>query len=224
MATIHSLAVEKRETKGKSGARSLRREGKVPCIIYGCGEEQMPISASLNELRTTISKGNFKSRVLDIVLDGKPIRVIPREVQLHPVTDVPEHVDFLRLNDDSKVKVSVLIDFLNLDRSPGLKRGGVLNIVRRKLELICSATSIPERLTVDLAGAQIGHTVHFSHIDIPEGTEATITDRDFTIATIVGRTAKTEEEEEAAEEAEEAEAAEGGEEGGEASAEEAKEE
>jgi large subunit ribosomal protein L25 len=187
MAAVANLAVEKREQSGKGAARAVRREGKVPGVIYGGKEKELNISIEQRLLVREVLKGSFTSRVFDLEVGGSKIRALPREVQFHPVTDVPEHVDFMRITADSKVHVFVHVNFLNADKAPGIKRGGVLNIVRHEIELICSPEKIPTQLTADLAGLEIGGSIHASHIKLPEGTQYAIKGRDFTVATIAGR-------------------------------------
>lgn len=202
------LVAEKREETGKGPARRLRMAGKVPAIIYGNKGKEENITLGLKELYKEYHKGKFKSKIIDIKIGNQIVKTLPRDIQLHPVTDMPEHADFLRVSDDSIVNVWVNIELINTDKSPGLKRGGVLNLVRHQVEVYARADSIPDHLTVDLAGLQIGETIHNSRIAYPEGVSAVISDRDFTIATIVGRSMKTEEEEAADAAAAEAAAAE----------------
>lgn len=208
MTGIIELQAQVREKSGKGPSRRLKAAGMVPAIIYGLQKDAVMISADVTEFMRRYREGNFKSRLVDIALGKDKIRTIPRDVQLHPVTDLPEHVDFMRVNDDSIVNVFVPVNFVNYEQSPGLKRGGVLSVIRREIELLCVASKIPQMLTVDLSGLQIGDSVHFSSITLSEGVQPTITDRDFTIATVVGRVQKTAEEIEE-EEAAEAAAAEG---------------
>lgn len=195
---VNALIAEVRENTGKGAARALRREGKIPAIIYGGKKEEQKIATDANELFKTYLRGNFQSKLLDLDFGKEKVRVIPCDIQLHPVTDAPLHADFKRVNNDSKVHVWIHVKFLNADKAPGLKRGGVLSIVRREIELICRADSIPTVLEIDLAGVKIGESLHSHSITFPEGVEPAIKDRDFTIATIVGRTMKTEEEEDEA--------------------------
>lgn len=186
------LIAEKRENKGKGASRALRREGKIPAIIYGNKADEVSISTNLKEIQKEYLKGNFTSRVYEIELGKEKITVLPRDVQLHPVSDVALHADFQRVDNDTKVHVLIPVHFLNREKSPGLKRGGVLSIIRREVELICRADSIPEFLELDLEGVKIGESLHSHSVKYPEGVEPAITDRDFTIATIVGKTAKDE--------------------------------
>jgi large subunit ribosomal protein L25 len=193
------LQAEIREGAGKGVARALRREGKIPGIIYGGDKGEIRIATNLKELFLQYSKGGFNSKLLDLEIGKEKLRVIPRAVQLNPVTDVPIHADFMRVTDSTKVHVFVKVKFLNEETCLGLKRGGVLNIIRRQVELICRADSIPTSLEVDLAEVNIGESVHAHNTTFPKGTSPAITTRDFTIAAIVGRAAEVEEEEVAAE-------------------------
>ncbi len=203
MAATSSIAAEARDRVGKGAARALRRAGRVPAVVYGDNKEPLAISLDRNELIHEIAKPGFFRRLYDIKVDGKTHRTLPRDVQKHPVTDMPLHVDFLRVSAKAKIAVAVAVVFENEDESPGLKRGGVLNIVRREIELVCPATAIPEAVHVDLTGLEIGDGVHISNITLPPDCEPTITDRDFTIATIAAPTIAVEEAE-GEEEAEEA--------------------
>jgi large subunit ribosomal protein L25 len=188
------LSAEKRQGVGTGSARALRREGKVPAIIYGGKGEEVSIALNAKELTLEFMKGHFSSKVVDLQIGKESIHVLPRDVQLHPVTDVVLHADFLRVTDDTKITAQVPVHFLNQETCPGIKKGGVLNIVRRDVELACSARNIPEYLEVDLAELEIGDSIHISHITLPKGSVPTITDRDFTIATLAGRTEEVEEE------------------------------
>lgn len=209
MAEPSILSVEARETGGKGAARAVRRKGYVPGVIYGGGEEPVPVQLRDNELHRTVNRGRFFSQLLDLELAGERIRAIPREMQLDPVLDFPLHVDFLRLRPTSEVSVFVPVNFSNEEASPGLKRGGVLNVVRHEVELRVLASSIPEALEGDLSGLDIGDVLHISSIPLPEGARLTITDRDFAVATIASPSAlaaeiREEQEAEAAAAAEEA--------------------
>lgn len=186
-----NLSAKTRQKSGKGISRALRREGDIPAIIYGGPEKEILISTNLRELAKQYEKGHFTSKVVNLNVDGNVIAVLPKQIQLDPVTDKPIHVDFYRINKDTKIRVLVAVEFINAEKSPGLKRGGVLNVVRRDIELLCSTDSIPEKVTIDLNGLQIGESIHVSHVHIPTGATPTITDRDFTIATIVGRTSST---------------------------------
>jgi len=211
MAEAIELKAWTRARTGKGGAREVRREGRVPGIIYGGKDEPQNIAVETKEVSKQIKTGHFQSTIFMIDMDGTKVRVIPRDVQLDPVRDFPIHVDFMRLAKDASVTVDVPVHFLNDTASPGLKRGGVLNVVRHDIPVRCPADQIPESFEIDLTGMEIGDSIHISSVKMPESVEPTITDRDFTIATIVGQKAE-EEEEEPTEEAEGAEAAEGAEE------------
>jgi len=196
MAEISEIKAAARDQAGKGAARAIRREGRIPAIIYGDKSDPQQISVDDKELWMQVRKGQFLNTIYMLDVDGKSERVIPRDIQMHPVRDVPIHVDFLRLGKDAKVTVEVPVNFLNEEDSPGLKRGGVMNVVRHTIELRCVAEAIPERLDADLAGLDIGDSLHVSSITLPEGVELTISDRDFTVVTIVGRMAEIVEEEE----------------------------
>ena len=223
MSDALTLPAEQRERAGKGASRALRREGRVPAVVYGGKEEPLAIHVEAKELVRQLGTGHFMNSIVMVEVGGKPIRTLPKDVALHPVTDRPLHVDFLRLAKDAKVEVAVPVVFVNEDDSPGLKKGGVLNVVRHELELVCEADKIPTEISLDVTGLEVGDSIHISHVTLPEGSVSAITDRDFTIATIVAPSAlKQTEAVEAAEGAEavevEGEAAE--EEGGEEAAEE----
>jgi large subunit ribosomal protein L25 len=204
MGEVHSLGAEPRARAGKGAARQTRRDGRVPGVIYGNKQDPVMISLEPKELVRELHKSGFFATLFDVQLDGAKHRVLPRDVQFDPVTDKPIHVDFLRVSADTKVHVEVPVIFQNDFASPGIKRGGVLNIVRHEIELVCAADSIPHELLVDLTGLDIGDSVHISAIKLPEGVVPAIADRDFTVATIVAPSAQKGE---AAEEAAAAEAA-----------------
>lgn len=206
MAEAIELKAWARGRTGTGGAREVRREGRVPGIIYGGKDEPQNIALESKEISKQIQTGHFQSTIFMIDMEGTKVRVIPRDVQLDPVRDFPLHVDFMRLAKDAKVTVDVPVHFLNEPASPGLKRGGVLNVVRHDIPVRCPADSIPESFEIDLTGLEIGDSIHISSVKMPEGVVPTITDRDFTIATIVGQKA-----EESEEDAERAEAPEGAE-------------
>jgi len=180
-----TLSAETRERAGKGASRAMRREGRVPAVIYGQKQDPLPIHVEEKALMKMLHGGHFMNSVVMIDLGGEPTRTLPKDVQFHPVTDRPLHVDFLRISEHAKVTVAVPIRFVGEDDSRGLKRGGVLNAVRHDLELVCDAAEIPEEVEVNLAGLDIGDSLHISQIELPAGTESAITDRDFTIATIV---------------------------------------
>ena len=203
----YELKAEAREQVGKGSARAVRRDGKVPAVIYG--DKQPPLAIALNykDLFYKIHGGGFLTTIATIDVDGKKIQVLPKDFQLDPVKDFPVHVDFLRIGKDTEVNVDVPVHFINEDKSPGIKRGGVLNIVRHEVEFHCPANAIPEFITVDLAGTDIGDSIHISAVSLPAGVKPVISDRDFTIATIAGSAAMKPETEEATTEAAAPEAA-----------------
>jgi len=188
MSETVQLQCELRERTGKGGARALRRTGWVPAIVYGGEEPPLKVALFERQVKRELERNpRFFSSVVELALAGGPIRAVPREAQLHPVNDLPLHVDFVRATKGATVHVEIPVQFLNEDKSPGLKRGGVLNIVRREIELICPVEAIPELIAVDLGQCEIGDSVHISAVSLPPNAELTITDRDFTICTIVGR-------------------------------------
>ena len=180
-----TLSAETRERAGKGASRHLRREGRVPAVVYGNNEEALSIHLEEKALVKALSTGYFMNSVVMIDAGKAPVRTLPKDVQFHPVTDRPLHVDFLRISEHAKVHVDVPIHFVDEDKSKGIKRGGVLNQVRHELELICDAAEIPEEIVISLAGMDIGDSLHISAVTLPKGAESAITDRDFTIATIV---------------------------------------
>ena len=202
MADVAELQADRREAGRKGAVREMRRIGRVPGIVYGGGEEAVAISIEEAVLAQERGKGGFFSRLYTLVVDGKTYRVLAREVQVHPVTESLIHVDFLRLRTDSRVNVDVPMVFRNEEECPGLKRGGVLNIVRRTIELVCSADAIPTLIEADIGELDIGDSVKISAVSLPEGVHPVITDRDFTIATVAAPTVMVEEEETEEEEAE----------------------
>ena len=190
MAEAIELKAWARQGSGKGGARAVRREGRVPGTLYGDRLDPQTISVDYRAITQQLHTGHFQSTVFVLDVEGKKTRVIPRAVQLDPVRDFPIHVDFLRLSKDALVTVEVPVRFLNEAASPGLKRGGVLNIVRHDIPVRCPADAIPDHFEVDLTGLEIGDSVHISAVKLPEGVRPTITERDFTVATIVGRAAE----------------------------------
>ena len=184
-----TLTAETRERAGKGASRALRREGRVPAVIYGGKEEPLAIHVEEKLLMRQLMTGHFMNSVVEISVGGKAVRTLPKDVAFHPVNDRPLHVDFLRLAKDATVHVEVPVKFINEEASPGLKRGGVLNIVRHELELVCDASRIPDDIIIDVTGFDVGDSIHISHVKLPEGTKSAITDRDFTIATIVAPSA-----------------------------------
>jgi large subunit ribosomal protein L25 len=200
MAKHTVLAAELRERAGKGAARATRRAGRIPAVLYGNKLEPKMVSLDPVQLNLELSHPGFFGRVFEIDLGTEKFVVLPRDVQYHPLTDRPIHLDFLRFSAETRVHVEVAVDFQNEGASPGLKRGGVLNVVRRDVELICSPESIPESLVVDLTGLDIGDSIHISHVKLPEGVEPAIADRDFTIATIASPSVEVVEKAEGAEE------------------------
>ena len=183
MGTSYQLTATAREKVGKGAARAIRREGQIPAVIYGGKEPPLAISLSDRDVFFKLHAGGFLTTVAEIVVGGETIRTLPRDFQLHPVSDLPLHVDFLRVDENSKIKVEVPVQFINDADAPGIKRGGVLNVVRHRVELLCPVDSIPEKIVADLTGYEINDSLHISKIELPEGVVPTI-DRDFTIATV----------------------------------------
>ncbi len=188
MADITVLTANAREKVGKGSAREARRQGNIPAVIYGDKKSPIPIVVEQKILVRHLGTGGFFNTLFDIDVNGELNRVLPRDVQLHPVTDVPEHVDFLRVSETTKVSVEVPVEFIGDDVSPGIKSGGVLNVVRYTVEVSCTPDLIPNTLLLDLSSAEIGDSLHISAVNLPEGVTPTISDRDFTIATIVAPT------------------------------------
>ncbi|MCG8442574.1 MAG: 50S ribosomal protein L25/general stress protein Ctc [Caulobacterales bacterium] len=180
------LHVDVRERTGTGGARATRRDGAVPGVLYGGPLGPVPIQLRVNELTRSLKQGGLLSRLVHIDHDGDKQRALVREIQFHPVTSAPMHIDLFRVEADQRISVEVPVEFSGEEVSPGLKRGGALNIVRHTVELSCLADQIPERVKVDLSEADIGDSIHISAVDLPEGVEPTIKDRDFTIVTIAG--------------------------------------
>jgi len=178
------LKVDVRERTGTGGARESRRNDLIPGVIYGGDRGSIAIAFQRNEVLRALRRGQFLSHMIEIEHNGERQPVIPRDVQFHPLTDQPMHVDVLRVEENTRIDVEIPVEFINEEASPGLKRGGVLNVVRYAIELNCPAGSIPEKLIADLTGLEINDTLHASSIALPEGVELTITDRDFTVATI----------------------------------------
>lgn len=188
MSDAIQLTAETRDRTGKEAARALRKQQKVPAIVYGGKEEPQKIALVEREIKRELEMNpRFFSSIVVLNLGGQTIQVVPREAQLHPVKGHPLHVDFLRAAKGSTVTVEVPVHFLNEERCPGIRRGGVLNIVRREIELVCPVEAIPERIDVDLLTVEIGDSVHISAVTLPPNVTPTITDRDFTICAVVGR-------------------------------------
>ncbi len=216
MSDALTLPAEARERAGKGASRELRRQGRVPAVIYGGKEEPTPIHIEAKELVRQLGTGHFMNSIVMVeVAGGKAVRALPKDVAFDPVSDRPIHVDFLRLAKNAKIQVAVPVVFLNEEASPGLKKGGVLNVVRHELELICESDRIPDQIEIDVTGRDVGDAIHISEVTLPEGSESAITDRDFTIATLVAPSALKKAEGHEANEGETDEAAEEGESEGE---------
>ena len=218
-----TLPAEARDGLGKGASRALRRDGRVPAVVYGEKKEPLSIHVEEKLLTKMLQTGHFMNSVVMVEVGGKPTRTLPKAVDFHPVSSRPIHVDFLRISEHTKVNVAVPMRFDNEDASPGLKRGGVLNVVVHELEIVCDAAHIPTEIHISLEGLEIGDSIHISAVKLPEGVTPTNTEEDFTVATIVAPSAmKSEEDEAAAADAVptvEGEEAEGGEAEGEAEAE-----
>ena len=195
-------------SKDSGSTKFLLKKGMIPGIVYGKGTKALKIAFEDKILNKIMYAGGFYSKIINIDIDGKSEKVLPKVLQYHPVTDKLIHFDFLRVQDDTKVTVDVPVEFLNQDICPGLKQGGVLNLVRRFVELACNANNIPAKLQFDLINSEIGDSIKISNIDLPDGVQPTITDRDFVVATLVPPTVEVEtkpaeSEEESAEEGKE---------------------
>ena len=221
-----NLDIVSRDKTGKSNCKQLRNMGKIPAVIYGDKKKPAYIAVDYPKIVKELSRTDFFSTVFSLKLNKKEIKVLPREIQTDPLNGKPMHIDFLRVNDESKINISVPIIFINEDKSPGLKSGCVLNAVRREIDLICKINSIPEKLEADLTNLELGSVIHMSDIKLQENVIPQISDRDFTIATIAAPTVMPVEEEKPETEGEEGEEGEGAEtkEGEEGKSEENKEE
>jgi large subunit ribosomal protein L25 len=193
MPEITTLTAEPRVRAGKGATRATRRAGRVPGIIYGDNKEPVLISLDPRELARALASRGFLAALVDVKVDEVVHRTLPRDVQYHPATDAPLHVDFMRVGGHARVTVTVPVMFTNPEMSPGIRRGGILNIVRHGIELNCPVDSIPDHLVVELNGLEIGDSVHISRVIVPEDCRPTITDRDFTIASIAASSAVREE-------------------------------
>ena len=180
-----TLSAELRERAGKGASRALRNVGRVPAVIYGNNEDPAAIHIEEKMLMKALHTGHFMNSVVMIEVGGKQVRTLPKDVAFHPVTDRPLHADFLRIGEHTEVHVNVPVHFADEDASPGMKRGAVLNIVRHELELVCDAAMIPDEIKISLKGLEVGASIHISHVALPAGARSAITDRDFTIATLV---------------------------------------
>ncbi|HEY0446781.1 MAG TPA: 50S ribosomal protein L25/general stress protein Ctc [Allosphingosinicella sp.] len=190
-----TLSAETRDRAGKGASRAMRREGRVPAVIYGEKKEPLAIHVEEKALVKILNTGHFMNSVIMVDVAGEANRTLPKDVQFHPVTDRPLHVDFLRIGEHSQVHVAVPVRFVNEEEAPGIRRGGVLNAVRHDLELICDASLIPDDVVIDLSGYDIGDSIHISQVTLPAGSKSAIEDRDFTIATIVAPSVMRQEDE-----------------------------
>jgi large subunit ribosomal protein L25 len=201
MSDALNLPAELRERAGKGASRELRRNGRVPAVIYGGNEQPQTIHVEEKLLMKQLMTGHFMNSIIQVEVGGNTVRTLPKDVAMHPVSGRPVHVDFLRLARDATIAVNVPVVFANEEASPGLKRGGVLNIVRHELELVCDADKIPSEIVIDVTGVEVGDSIHISAVTLPDGATSAITDRDFTIATIVAPSALKSSEGETEEEA-----------------------
>ena len=197
MSETLTLSAETRDRAGKGASRALRREGRTPAVIYGGNEAPVAIHLEEKALNKALGTGHFFNSVVELTVDGQILRTLPKDVAFHPVSDRPLHADFFRISKDSVIHVDVPVVFINEEKSPGLKKGGILNVVRHELEMICSPDSIPDDIVVDVSGYEVGDSIHISAVTLPEGVKPAISDRDFTIATIVAPSALKSEEGEA---------------------------
>ena len=184
MSDITTLVAQPRDRAGKGVARATRREGRVPAVIYGGKEPPVLVALEMKDLARRAHGASFFTHLLELDVGGEKHRVLPRDVQFHPLKDHPIHVDFLRVSKDATIEVAVPVEFINQDAAPGLKRGGVLNIVRHEVDMICPVEAIPEHITIDMTGFEVGDSIHISHVKLPPNVRSSITDRDFTIATV----------------------------------------
>ena len=199
MSDTLTISAEPRERAGKGASRALRREGRIPAVIYGDKKEAQPIHVEEKALVKLLSTGHFTNSLVKVEIDGKGARTLPKDIAFDPVTDRPLHVDFFRLAKGAKVQVDIPVVFMNEEESPGLERGGVLNVVRHELELMCDADQIPDQIEISVAGLEIGDSIHISEITLPTGSESAITDRDFTIVGVVSPSALQSQDDEEAE-------------------------
>ena len=212
MSDMTTISASERERVGKGSARAARRAGLVPAVIYGDKKDPVGITMEAREITKIVHQPGIFGRLLEIDVAGTKSTVLTRDIQFHPVSDFVMHLDFLRVSQNATVAVAVPVEFINEDKCPGIKIGGVLNVVRYEVELNCPATAIPEKITIDLHDVKIGDSIHISAISLPEGVSPTITNRDFTVATLAspGGGVKNDDDEDAAD-GEEAEAGESGE-------------
>jgi large subunit ribosomal protein L25 len=193
MPEIISLGATPRPSAGKGAARATRRAGRVPGIIYGDDKEPMTISLEPRELSRALARAGFFATLVDVSIDGTAHRTLAREVQYHPVTDTALHVDFMRVGAGARVTVSVPVSFVNHEGSPGLRRGGILNIIRHNIDIVCSVDASPDRVVIDLSGLEIGDSVHIETLVLPAGVRAVLGSRDSTVASIAASSAVREE-------------------------------
>jgi large subunit ribosomal protein L25 len=193
MAEFSIIPAEVRERAGKGPARAVRRAGRVPGVIYGAKKDPALVTLDPLTLYKELRSGSFMATVYDVQIGEAKERVLPRDVQFDPVSDKAIHVDFLRVSAATRVTVAVPVNFLNEEESPGIKRGGLLNVVRHEIEMSCRADAIPPSIDIDLTGLEIGDSIHISGVVLPEGVELTISDRDFTVATVAAPTVVQEE-------------------------------
>ena len=198
MSDTTTISASERERVGKGSARAARRAGLVPAVIYGNKQDPVGITMESREIIKIVHQPGIFGRLLEVEVGGKKSTVLTRDIQFHPVNDKIMHMDFLRVSQSATVAVAVPVEFINEDKCPGIKIGGVLNVVRYEVELNCPATAIPEKITIDLDGVKIGDSIHISAIPLPDSVEPTITGRDFTVATLQspGGGVKNEEEDE----------------------------
>lgn len=192
-AQIATLAAESREKSGKGVSRALRREGKVPAVLYGKSGESQGLALSAKDVALQYAKGRFRSKLIELSINGKKVKALPRDVQFHPVTDFIEHVDFQKVESGTTMRVFVPVKFTGVEKSAGIKRGGVLNIVRHEIQFICNPEAIPGTIEINIQDMDIGQAVHINDIKLPAGVTPVIK-RNFTIATVAGRSSETEEE------------------------------
>jgi large subunit ribosomal protein L25 len=184
MAQVITIEAQRRDRAGKGAARQTRREGLVPGVVYGNKEQPLLVAMEFHKFDRVLRTPGFFTHLVDLAVDGATHRVLPRDVQFDPVTDRVTHVDFLRVSSGTTITVMIPVEFVNQDKSPGLKRGAVLTVVRHEIEVEAPADAIPERITVDCSGFDVAESIHISAVKLPEGVKPTISDRDFTIATI----------------------------------------
>lgn len=184
-----TLSAEPRERAGKGASRALRREGRIPAVIYGDKKEPVTIHLDERALTKLLGTGVFMNSLVMVDVNGEVTRTLPKDVAFDPVSDRALHVDFFRLAKGAKVQVNIPVSFINEEESPGLKRGGVLNVVRFELDLMCDADKIPDQIEIDVTGLELGDSIHISDVTLPDGSESSITDRDFTIAGVTAPSA-----------------------------------